>query len=233
MTQSASTGAEPGHVHDFTGHSALNLHLLSEHSNGAALSLSPEEAKDQHHHEHFGPGGIRNHPYESRAFDAAKATIVIDECAEMMGEDRAAATQELLTVPDEPEFGWLHTLPVGLHTHDAQNQTACTNGNLCPTYPRWVASHSERNPEPRVPATGILKFENASDMAAYHLMIMGRELVLLEATLTDPEAPKPFEAALAIAGRQHYTAVQAILFPILYPEAAADIGSDDSEDTPR
>lgn len=53
-------------------HDALRLHLLSAHCNLAAPLITDEEAIDQHHHEHYGPGGIRNHDAVSTDWDMTK-----------------------------------------------------------------------------------------------------------------------------------------------------------------
>jgi hypothetical protein len=42
---------------------AIQRHLYEVHRNLAALDLSFTEAQDQHYHEHFGPGGLRNHAH--------------------------------------------------------------------------------------------------------------------------------------------------------------------------
>lgn len=46
-------------------HHDLRLHLFTVHGNVAAAGLGDREAVDQHHHEHYGPGGIRNHDFTS------------------------------------------------------------------------------------------------------------------------------------------------------------------------
>ena len=40
---------------------ALRLHLKAVHRNESALDLTNREAVEQHHAEHHGPGGLRNH----------------------------------------------------------------------------------------------------------------------------------------------------------------------------
>jgi hypothetical protein len=42
---------------------AIQRHLYEVHCNLAALDLGFTEAQDQHYHEHFGPGGLRNHEH--------------------------------------------------------------------------------------------------------------------------------------------------------------------------
>lgn len=39
----------------------LKFHLKMAHHNEAALDLTNDEAVEQHHDEHHGPGGLRNH----------------------------------------------------------------------------------------------------------------------------------------------------------------------------
>lgn len=41
----------------------LRAHLQVTHMNQSASHLGDGEALDQHHHEHYGPGGIRNHDH--------------------------------------------------------------------------------------------------------------------------------------------------------------------------
>lgn len=57
----------------------LWLHMLSSHACGTDQHVDADELAAAHDHEHFGPGGIRNHPYESRAFDEDKAITVLHE----------------------------------------------------------------------------------------------------------------------------------------------------------
>ena len=167
MTQPANPDAAPGHVHDFRGHRALNLHLLSEHADGGALGLRPEEAEEAHHHEHFGPGGIRNHPFESRQFDPAKATVVINECAEMLGDDLTAGVQRLLARPVQTYY----TQP-GAHTHEPPNAqqptpTVCLV-DQCPAYPRWVDVQSRRD------ANGVFLTASSMKIDTYSHRVAGR-----------------------------------------------------------
>lgn len=43
---------------------AIQRHLYEVHRNLAALDLDFAEAQDQHYHEHYGPGGLRNHEHD-------------------------------------------------------------------------------------------------------------------------------------------------------------------------
>ncbi len=60
---------EPGQTET---HDALRLHLLSAHCNLAAPLITDQEALQQHHDEHHGPGGIRNHDPASVDWDMTK-----------------------------------------------------------------------------------------------------------------------------------------------------------------
>jgi len=46
-----------------TDYDRLRAHLRVTHMNETASHLGDGEALDQHHHEHFGPGGLRNHEH--------------------------------------------------------------------------------------------------------------------------------------------------------------------------
>lgn len=63
-------------------YSDLALHLVSAHCNAAGLNNTRAEALDNHHHEHHGPGGIRNHPTDDLFFDVDKIATVLLECTE-------------------------------------------------------------------------------------------------------------------------------------------------------
>lgn len=55
----------------------LRMHLMSAHSNLAALHLTDDEASDHHAHEHRGPGTIRNHDPASTTWSEAKLLLMI------------------------------------------------------------------------------------------------------------------------------------------------------------
>lgn len=57
----------------------LWLHLVSEHKAQMDPFEPLESLEDMHKHEHHGPGGIRNHPEDSRAFSLAKVGKVLAE----------------------------------------------------------------------------------------------------------------------------------------------------------
>jgi len=54
-------------------------HLVSEHAGIFPLQATLEELIDLHEHEHNGPGTIRNHPRESRAYSLQKIGKVLSE----------------------------------------------------------------------------------------------------------------------------------------------------------
>lgn len=51
-------GSDPAHQDRMD---ALRLHLKLVHHNESALNLTNKQAVEQHHDEHRGPGGLRNH----------------------------------------------------------------------------------------------------------------------------------------------------------------------------
>lgn len=54
-------------------------HLVSEHAGIFPLQMTLEELIDMHDHEHTGPGTIRDHPRESRAYSLRKIGKVLSE----------------------------------------------------------------------------------------------------------------------------------------------------------
>jgi len=58
---------------------ALWAHIVSEHACIMSPEAKPKELRDYHRHEHNGPGGIRNHPYESRKYSLKKMGVVLSE----------------------------------------------------------------------------------------------------------------------------------------------------------
>ena len=60
----------------------LWAHLVSEHAGIWPLDATYDELKDEHDHEHKGPGTIRNHPEESRAYSVKKLGQVLSESEE-------------------------------------------------------------------------------------------------------------------------------------------------------
>lgn len=57
----------------------LWAHLVSEHAGIWPLDATYAELKDEHDHEHRGPGTIRNHPEESRKYSVKKLGEVLSE----------------------------------------------------------------------------------------------------------------------------------------------------------
>lgn len=60
----------------------LWAHIVSEHAAVVALDATRSELEELHHHEHNGPGGIRNHPESSRTFKFTKLGTVLAEADE-------------------------------------------------------------------------------------------------------------------------------------------------------
>lgn len=57
----------------------LAFHAISKHCNIAAIHNSFSDNWDYHHEDHYGPGGIRNHPFDDRSFDEEKVEKVLEE----------------------------------------------------------------------------------------------------------------------------------------------------------
>lgn len=57
----------------------LAMHLVGMHKNSAAIFNSAADNAVDHHHEHFGPCGIRNHPFTSLAYDDSEVEAVLEE----------------------------------------------------------------------------------------------------------------------------------------------------------
>lgn len=58
---------------------ALWAHLVSEHCAIIQPTAKPKELRELHAHEHHGPGGIRNHPEDSRDYSLKKMGKVLSE----------------------------------------------------------------------------------------------------------------------------------------------------------
>jgi hypothetical protein len=67
--------ASPG-LHITAGQRAR--HLVAVHKNAAALDCDLLANWEAHHHEHHGPGGIRNHPYGDLGYDPAEVGRVLE-----------------------------------------------------------------------------------------------------------------------------------------------------------
>jgi hypothetical protein len=61
-------------------------HLAAVHKNSAAPGNDLATNREGHHHEHFGPGGLRTHPYEDLSYDDADLAAVLAEAAAEDGE---------------------------------------------------------------------------------------------------------------------------------------------------
>jgi hypothetical protein len=61
----------------------MAFHLISAHCDPLAIARPHAGNTEQHHHEHTGPGTIRNHPVDSRAWDPVKLEQVLEEAEEM------------------------------------------------------------------------------------------------------------------------------------------------------
>jgi hypothetical protein len=57
----------------------LAMHLIGVHRNAAAGHSTPEDNADCHWHEHFGPGGIRDHEYARRWYDPEQVEETLEE----------------------------------------------------------------------------------------------------------------------------------------------------------
>jgi hypothetical protein len=66
-----------------------DLHLASEHADPVATDRTHIFNEGLHHHEHTGPGTIRNHPEDDFSYDRAKADAVLREA-----EDEATTPEE-------------------------------------------------------------------------------------------------------------------------------------------
>lgn len=201
-------------VYDFTGHGRLNLHLLSAHANGAALGLTPAEAEDAHHREHFGPGGIRNHPYSNWSFDPVKASRTIDEAAQMNGDDHDKEVAALLARPDQ-QF----TLPLGSHTHDPigadhPNPAACTH-RPCEVFPRAIEVTVTRDADGAYKSSQSTTVTSLGDLAHATLSLIRKQIGFADALVDD----RPRQAAAYVHDTyQRIVAFGAILLPLADPD---------------
>ncbi len=75
---------------------ALWGHLVSEHAGIFPLQATLDELIEMHEHEHNGPGTIRNHPRESRAYSLNKIGKVLSE-AEPDADAAPLASAALIT----------------------------------------------------------------------------------------------------------------------------------------
>ena len=61
----------------------LAFHLVAVHKNAAAIANPPAVNLDCHQHEHFGPGGLRLHPWTLFSWDEQTLEDVLEEAEEM------------------------------------------------------------------------------------------------------------------------------------------------------
>lgn len=79
----------------------LAMHLISEHCNSAAVASGWKANAESHQHEHFGPGGIRNHPAGSLAWDEDKIEQVLAGAEEDEAPLAAGAGQSFTMTREE------------------------------------------------------------------------------------------------------------------------------------
>jgi hypothetical protein len=97
MTDQAQSPHDDESTDDFDG---LALHLASRHADPMALVRPLAENREQHRHEHTGPGTIRNHDEADLSWDRGKADAVLAEAGE---EAPASGPDEEETARAEPE----------------------------------------------------------------------------------------------------------------------------------
>lgn len=85
-------------------------HLVSAHAGIFSLQATLEELLDMHEHEHNGPGTIRNHPRESRAYSIKKIGAVLSEA-----EDHDAAPADSASLEHEYLASYSGGREVGCH----------------------------------------------------------------------------------------------------------------------
>lgn len=70
----------------------MRRHIVSVHTNAAAMDMDEEAAREWHNADHLAPGGIRHHPLASFWWDPERFQEIMDEAARraaMMGEASA------------------------------------------------------------------------------------------------------------------------------------------------
>lgn len=228
------------------GFSALNLHQVSVHCNGAALGHTPDEAEEAHHHEHYGPGGLRNHDYADRSWDPEKIATVLIECAEMdltcprseAAEPTAfptwrAAVDALMvpatviarTKPDEH----LHLDAADtVNIADWDGTTVCPDGVACEIYPRLYDVKVERTHDGAVRSTHAQRIDNRPDDIARGFLSAQETLVWMEALIHEPTDPLHHMLPTVRKGLDNLRASLAMAYPVLYPEHAARMAANDA-----
>jgi hypothetical protein len=217
------------------GFSDLNLHQTSVHCNGAALGHRPDEAEEAHHHEHYGPGGIRNHDYADRSWDPEQIATVLIECAEMdvpcepqeaLAADAfpiwRAAVDNLMTPPSV-----ITRTTADQHVHLDPSMVAEWSGLVCPggadclAYPRLYDVRVERAHDDRVLSSGSHSVDSrALDIAR---CLLNAEEALAWVSMTSDDsfyAPRARDAGTRL--RHAMTFIQPLL-PEDTPTASASV----------
>jgi hypothetical protein len=70
----------------------LAMHLIGVHQDAAAVHSAPEDNLSAHHHEHTGPGGLRNHPYYDHSYRPDKVEAVLEEAEEECSSSSPASS---------------------------------------------------------------------------------------------------------------------------------------------
>lgn len=225
------------------GFSDLNLHQTSVHCNGAALTHTPADAEDLHHHEHYGPGGLRNHDYADRSWDPEKIATVLIECAEM----------DLTCDPDEARSAdafpiWRRAIDVLMtpatittatqpdeHVHMEQKQTqdwdgtVCPDGQACEVYPRLYDVNVKRTHDGKPRGAHSRRIDNRPDDIARGLLAAQEALTWLEVAMYEPEDPLHYMLPRVQHAQTNLRASIAMLYPIVFPEHAARYAAYEAE----
>lgn len=214
------------------GLSDLNLHQASVHCNGAALGHDRDEAEDAHHHEHYGPGGIRNHDYADRSWHPEQIATVLIECAEMdltcdpteaAGPDAydlwCTAIDNLMTpaptIVSTAADQHLHLHPREITTWDG---TTCPHGIGCEVYPRLYDVRIERHHDGHVRSHGSASVGNRSDDIARGILA-ARAALDFAAAVATTDTTRHHGALLPMVERaqEQLTAALTMVHPLLYP----------------
>lgn len=202
------------------------LHMVSAHANAAALGATVEDSHEQHRHEHYGPGGIRNHDFDSRHWNLGSLMVVLLEGLEPdddTPESHLAALREEMRRPD-----WVAVMGPGEHAHDFSDDfdsdfigwTACSEGRYCGTYPRWYDARFVRSPdgEPKE-ITAYRMTTREDDIARCLLSARGAFALVDQARANNFLYGSGERAAQAIdAAGVRLDDAMALLHPVLYPD---------------
>lgn len=197
----------------------LNLHLISAHCYAGGFHDSPQDAADNHQHEHDGPGTIRNHDLGDLFWDAEKIATVILECVEgdTLDEQRTEV-EDHLNQPDVEV-----RLPPGDHTHDytpGQDWTVCLGGDTCTVYPRVYDIHTTRRADGTYGSGSSATITNAPDDIARGLLAARSALVMMDVQNDGNGLSRMAQDAMA----QLNTSI-ALLYPLIYPDHAATVAT--------